>query len=175
MCVCVCVCDPQVLLSTIVEHVQGSRGGSAPAAAPQSQRIGPAARRTSVSAYAASTHKEVTEIHTHAWTVKSMRHVGKMVADSRKERDVTLLSKFPIHMRPVVACQFLSTYVSEMTDKATNAFPVSGGLYGELMKSIFADVMKVRRARRCAVPLAWWGADRRGVCVGHGRLFKFVQ
>ena len=112
-------------------------------------------RSTGVSAYTASSHEDVTDIHTHAWTMKSMRNVGLLVAASRKGRDVKLLNKFPVHMRPVVACQFLATYVSEMMDKGTNAFPLSGGLFGELMKSLYAETMKVRT----------FAVSRSGLCV----------
>ena len=128
-----------------MEHIQGSRAG-------------PSHRTRSaggVSAYTASSHEDVTDIHTHAWTMKSMRNVGLLVAASRKGRDVKLLNKFPVHMRPVVACQFLATYVSEMMDKGTNAFPLSGGLFGELMKSLYAETMKVRT----------FAVSRSGLCI----------
>ena len=60
--------------------------------------------------------------------------MGKLVADAAKSRDTSSLRKLPVHARPLLAFDDLTKHAGDLMAKS-NAFPISGPLYGELMKS----------------------------------------
>ena len=46
-------------------------------------------------------------------------------------------------MRPVVASTYIASHMAEMCEKEGNAFPLPGPLFGELMKGLFVEVVRV--------------------------------
>lgn len=56
------------------------------------------------------------------------------MVDAAKSRDTSLLRKLPVHARPLLAYDDLTKHAGDLMSK-THAFPISGPLYGELMKA----------------------------------------
>lgn len=66
--------------------------------------------------------------------MRDIQQLSSIVADANKSRDTSLLRKLPVHARPLLAFDELTKHTGSMSGKG-NTYPLSGSLYGELMKS----------------------------------------